>query len=45
VIGLGPHPMSTGDWVFIAVLQLTLILLAVFAVWFAARMTRPGSER
>lgn len=45
MIGLGPHRMSTGDWVFIAALQLALILLAVFAVWFAARMTRPGSRR
>jgi hypothetical protein len=44
VIGLGPHTMSTGDWVFIAVVQLALILLAVFALWFAARMTRQGSE-
>jgi hypothetical protein len=43
VIGLGPHTMSTGDW-FIAVVQLALILLAVFAVWFAAHMTRPGSD-
>ncbi len=45
MIGLGPHTMSTGDWVFIAVLQLVLILLAVFAVWFAARMTRAGNKR
>jgi hypothetical protein len=36
--------MSTGDWVFIAAVQLALILLAVFAVWFAAHMTRPGSD-
>lgn len=43
MIGLGPHTMSTGDWIFVAVLQLTLIPLAVFAVWLAARMTGPGS--
>lgn len=37
MIGLGPHTMSTGDWVFIAVLQLqlALILLVVFAVRLA----------
>jgi hypothetical protein len=35
VIGLGPHTMSTGDWIFIAVLQLALILLVVFAVRLA----------
>jgi hypothetical protein len=45
MMGVGPHTMSTGDWVFIAVLQLVLILLALCAVWFAARMTRPGAER
>jgi len=37
--------MSAGDWIFIAVLQLALILLAVRVVWFAARMAGSGSER
>jgi len=40
MIGLDPHTMTTAGWVFVAVLQLGLILLAVFAVWLAVRVTR-----
>ena len=43
MIGLGPHAMNTGDWIFVAALQLGLIALAVLAVYLAARLTR--SER
>ncbi len=45
MIGLGPHEMTTGDWVFVAVLQLTLVLLAGFSVWVAVRATRQRSRR
>ena len=40
MIGLGPHTMSTGDWVFVVALQVGLIALAVTAIWLAVRMTR-----
>jgi hypothetical protein len=40
VIGLGPHTMTTADWVFVAVFQFSLIALAVLAVWWAVRLTR-----
>jgi len=40
MIGVGHHTMTAGDWVFLALLQAGLILLAVFAVWLAVRMTR-----
>ena len=40
MIGIGPHTMTTGDWIFVGVLQVGLIVLAVFAVWWAARVTR-----
>jgi hypothetical protein len=40
MIGVGPHEMTTGVWVFVAVLQGGLIALAVFAVWLAVRATR-----
>jgi hypothetical protein len=40
MIGLGPHTMSTGDWVFVAALQVGLVALAVVAIWLAVRMTR-----
>ena len=40
MIGLGPHTMSTGDWVFVVALQVGLIALAVLAIWLAVRMTR-----
>ena len=42
MIGLGPHTMSTFDWVFVAVVQVGLVALAVLAVWWAARLTREG---
>jgi hypothetical protein len=45
VIGLGPHRMGTGDLVFVAVFQLGLIALGVFAVWLAVRLTRETSRR
>jgi hypothetical protein len=45
VIGLGAHAMSAGPWVFVAVRQLVLILLAAFAIWLAAPATRQGSRR
>jgi hypothetical protein len=41
VIGLGPHTMTTGFWVFVALLQLGLIVAAVLAVWLAAGRPRP----
>lgn len=46
MIGLGPHTMSVADWVaFVAVLQVTLILLAAFSIWLAADATRAGTGR
>ncbi len=45
MIGLGPHAMSTAGWVFVAALQLALILLAAFAIWLAVRATQTGSGR
>ncbi len=45
MIGLGPHTMSVGDWVFVAALQLGLIALAVSAIWLAVRLTRETSRR
>lgn len=43
MIGLGPHTMSTGDWVFVALLQLGLIMLAAFAISLVVHITRGGS--
>jgi hypothetical protein len=40
MIGLGPHIMSSGDWVFVVALQVGLVALAVVAIWLAVRMTR-----
>jgi hypothetical protein len=45
VIGLGPHGMGAGGWIFLAALQLILVLVAVFAVWLAVRATGPRSGR
>ena len=45
MIGLGPHAMSTADWVFVAVLQVGLVLAASFAVWLAVRTTGPRGGR
>ncbi len=45
MIDLGPHTMGTGDWVFVAVFQLGLIALAVFAIRLAVRLTRETSQR
>ena len=45
MIGLGAHTMGAGDWVVLAVLQLSLVLAALFAVWLAVRATRPRSGR
>ena len=45
MIGLGPHTMSAGDWIFLAALQLILVLVAVFAVWLAVRAPGPRSGR
>ena len=44
MIGLGPHTMSTADWVFVALVQLGLVMLAAFAIWLAARITRGGNR-
>jgi hypothetical protein len=33
MIGLGPHTMSTADWVFLGGLQVALALAAAFALW------------
>ncbi len=38
--GLGPHTMSTTDWVFVVALQVELLALAVLAPWLAVRATR-----
>ena len=40
MIGLGPHTMSIGDWVFVAALQVGLVALAVVAIWLTVRATR-----
>ena len=40
MIGLGPHTMTVGDWVFLVALQVGLVLAAVFAVRLAVRVTR-----
>ena len=45
MIGLGPHTMSSADWVFVAVLDVGLVLAGAFAVWLAVRATRPRSGR
>lgn len=45
MIGIGPHTMTTGDWVFVAALQVGLIAFAVFAIWLAVRLTRDVSWR
>ena len=42
-MGLGPHTMSTGDWVFVALLQLGLVVLAALAFWLAVHITRGGN--
>jgi hypothetical protein len=34
VISLGPHTMTGGDWAFVASLQIELVLLAAFGLWF-----------
>ena len=36
MIGLGRHAMSQADWLFVALLQLALIVAAALAVWNAA---------
>ena len=40
MIGIGPHTMTTADWVLVGALQFGLIVLAILAVWWAARVTR-----
>lgn len=45
MIGLGPHTMSSADWVLVAVLQVGLALAAAFAVYVAVQATRPRSGR
>ena len=45
MIGLGSHEMGAGDWIFLSVLQLTLVLSAIVAVWLAVRATGPRSNR
>ena len=37
MIGLGPHTMSQGDWLFVALVQLFLIVAAALALWNARR--------
>ena len=41
MIPVGPHTMSTGDWIFLAALQVGLIALELLAFWLAVRSTRP----
>ena len=43
MIGLGPHTMTTGLWVFVVLLNVGLVLLAAFAIWLAAK-TMKSSE-
>lgn len=45
MIGLGPDTMSSADWVFVAILQVGLVLSAVLAVYVAVQATRPRSGR
>ena len=45
MIGFGPHAMSSADRVFVAVLQVGLVLAAVFAVYVAVQATSPRSGR
>jgi len=45
MIGLVPHTMSAGDWVSLAIVQLSLLLFAGFALWLAIHTTRPRSGR
>ena len=45
MIGLGPHTMTTGLWVFVVVLNIGLALLAALAIWLAARPPRRTSVR
>ena len=40
MIGVGPHTMSTGAWVFVVALQVGLLALAVLALLLAVRATR-----
>lgn len=40
MIGIGPHEMSGGDWLFLAALQGGLIALALLSLWLAVRATR-----
>ena len=37
MIGLGPHRMTTFDWVFSLGLTAVLVLLAIVVVWWVAR--------
>lgn len=41
MIGLGPHTMTTADWVLLAALQIGLIVAAALSVWWAAGRPRP----
>jgi hypothetical protein len=45
MIGLGPHTMTTGLWVFVVLLNVGLALLAALAIWLAARPPRGSSVR
>jgi hypothetical protein len=44
VIGIGPHEMSGANWLFVALLQIGLIVLAALSLWLAVHITR-GSGR
>ena len=45
MIGLGPHTMSVGDWLFVALLQFGLVVLSALAIWLAVRITRSGGTK
>jgi hypothetical protein len=45
VIGLSPHTMTTADWLFVALFQLGLIVLAAPAVWLAVSARRQGGRQ
>lgn len=40
MIGVGPHDMGGGEWLFVAALQGGLVVLAAVSLWVALRATR-----
>ena len=44
MIGIGPHTMTTGLWVFVVLLNVGLVILAALAIWLAAKRPRQRSS-